>query len=275
MLYLLFTVDGDWKEYFNVNLSEEERLPKKEILQSLIEREIEVANRVLDGKFLHFIHTSPRARTFFLDELFLGMWKRIVEAGGDIGVHCHEDDPYKEYYCTDTARMREVISQQTNTLRKNDLAVEAYRGGYLAFCPELIPVLAENGLRFDFSSEPGRYLVHNDQLVSDWRGAPTLLYEMSKEDHRKEGKSGVYEIPLGTAKGNYLYFEKANIPELELVASQLVMLSEKEGRDIIVSVLTHSYEYTSSEEIKNIEDKIAILKNYGKFINLKELSSLI
>ncbi|MFB0527700.1 MAG: hypothetical protein ACETVT_02340 [bacterium] len=275
MLYLIFTIDGDWKEYFDVNLSEEKRLPDVGVLQRLIKQEIEVATGNLEGRFIHFVHTSPRARKFFLNEPFIKFWRQIIENGGDIGIHPHEDDPYKAYYFQDISRMKDTISGQVSALRKQGLDVCAYRGGYLAFSSDLIPILEENGLYFDFSCEPGRYLVDSDNLVSDWRGSPTSLYRMSYHDHRKVGDSGVYEIPIGTSKGHYFYFEKSTPEIIKETAFDLREKSTKDSYDIIVSVLTHTYEYTSLDEIKNIEEKISLLKKYGRFINLEKLQDII
>ncbi|HUW23526.1 MAG TPA: hypothetical protein VMW39_05800 [bacterium] len=275
MLYLIFTIDGDWKEYFDVDLLEDKRLPNVGVMQGLIEQEIEVARRNLKGRFIHFVHTSPRARKFFLDKPFMKFWRQIIENGGDIGIHPHEDDPHKAYYFQDSSRMKKVISGQVGALRKQGLNVCAYRGGYLAFSSNLIPILEKNGLCFDFSCEPGRYMKDSRSLVSDWRGAPTSLYQMSYQDYRKVGDSGVYEIPVGTSKGHYLYFEKSTPEIVEETAFDLREKSMKDSHDIIVSVLTHTYEYTSSDEIKNIEEKISLLKKYGRFINLKELRNVI
>ena len=275
MLYLIFTIDGDWKEYFDVSLPEEKRLPQVEFMQGLIEREIEVATRNLDGQFIHFIHTSPRVRNFFLSETFIKLWRQIIENGGDIGIHPHEDDPHKDYYFQDSSRMKGVISGQVRSLRTQGLNVSAYRAGYLAFFSDLIPILEENGLYFDFSCEPGRHFIDGDEVVSDWRGAPTSLYRMSYHDHRKVGDSRVYEIPIGTSKGHYLYFEKSPPETIEEIASDLREKSRKDSRDIIVSVLSHTYEYRSSNEIKKIEEKISLLKKYGRFINLNELKDII
>ncbi len=275
MLYFIFTVDGDWKEYFNVNLPEDERVPRTGVMQSLIEQEIEVARRNLNGKFIHFIHTSARARTFFLNEPFTGYWRQIIEDGGDIGIHCHEDDPYRAYYFHDIPRMRDAISKQVTILRRHGLSVCAYRSGWLAFSSDLIPVLEENGLCFDFSCEPERYLVDGQNLVSDWRGAPTSLYRMSYHNHRETGDSRVFEIPIGVSGGQYLYFEKSDARTIEEAAYNLKAESAKINRDIIVSVLTHSYEYASLDKIRSIEEKISLLKKYGYFINIKELKNKV
>jgi hypothetical protein len=275
VLYYIFTVDGDWKEYFDVDLLEKERLPDRDHMIKMIEEEMKVAERFLEGRFVHFIHTSPRVRTFFLEKSFIELWKQIVNRGGDIGIHCHEGKLDKAYYFHDIPRMRKIITQQTKVLRENSLEVKAYRGGYLAFNADLIKVLEENGISFDLSCEPGRHLILNDQLVSDWRGAPQSIYRMSYGDHRKVGSSNVLEIPIGMSKGQYLYFEKSEPKKLKQVASDLKSISEKESRDVIVSVLTHSYEYEDPESIKQVEEKIAILKQYGNFINLKKVSELI
>lgn len=275
MLYLIFTVDGDWNEYFDVNLPEDKRAPRVEVMQGLIKQEIEVAARNLNGRFIHFIHASPRARTFFLNEPFIKTWKQIVENGGNIGLHCHEDDPHKAYYFQDSSRMKSVIYEQVSALRRHGLNVCAYRAGYLAFSSKLIPILEENGLHFDFSCAPGKYLIHGNIVVSDWRGAPTSLYRMSYHDYRKSGNSGVYEIPIGVSKGHFLHFEKSGPQTIKEVASDLRKKSMRDSCDIVVSVLVHSYDYTSQDAIKNIEEKISLLKKYGRFINLKELQDFV
>lgn len=275
MLYFIFTIDGDWKEYFDTELPETERLPKKEFLEELIRREIEVVNGNLKGRFIHFIHTSPRARNFFLEESFLKLWKLIIKNGGDVGLHCHEDDPYKDYYYQDSSRMRRVITERVNTFRKHGLDIECYRGGFLGFSDETVRILEENNIHFDFSCECGRYLTHGESIISDWRSAPEYHYKMDYNNHCKMGNSKVWEIPIGASNGRYLYFEKSDLGELEKLALDLKEQSLKKKCDIIVSVLTHTNEYISLEEIKSIEEKLNLLKKYGSFINIKELKRIL
>lgn len=275
MLYLIFSIDGDWDEYFLTRLPEEKRLPQVEALKAMIKNEIKTAAQNLNGRFIHFVHTSPKVRNFFYNEPFVALWKQIIKDGGDVGLHCHEDDPYKAYYVHDSARMKQVIRQQAEGLRKLGLDICAYRGGFLAFTTQLISILEENNLCFDFSCEPERYLVDAGTVVSDWRSSPTSAYRMDYSNHRKKGGSKVYQIPLGSAKGHYLYFEKSEPQIIEDVASNLKERSRKESKDFIVSVLTHTAEYESQETIKSIEEKISILKKYGQFINLKELKNIL
>ncbi|MFC1623944.1 hypothetical protein ACFL28_01305 [Candidatus Omnitrophota bacterium] len=275
MLYFIFTIDGDWGEYFDINLPEAKRAPKRDVLLDLVQREIEVAARNINGHFIHFIHTSSRARDFFLKGLFLGLWDQIVKNGGDTGLHCHEDDPYRDYYYQDSSRMREVISERARSFRKIGLDVRCYRSGFLGFSDEIVKILEENGIRFDFSCEPGRFLTHGKKVISDWRGAPENYYKMGYNDHCKPGDSKVWEVPLGASEGKYLYFERASLEELEKVAFDLKEKSKRANCDIIVSVLTHTYEYASLEVIENIEKKLSLLKRYGSFINLRKLEDII
>lgn len=275
MVYFIFTVDGDWKEYFNVNLSEEKRSPKPKVMERLIRREISAAKRLLEGKFIHFIHTSPRARNFFLKSPFIKLWKKIIEGGGDIGIHCHEDDPYRAYYGKDSGRMKKSIHAQVSVLRGLSLEVRAYRGGFLSYSNYLTSVLEKNSLYFDFSCEPGRYLVEGGITVADWRGAGDSVYRVSYSDYRKAGNSEVYEVPVGTLNGERLYFEKSDFKAIERIASGLKEKSVKEKRDIVVSVLTHSYDYAGWAGVRAVKKKIAVLKKYGCFINLKELREII
>jgi len=275
MLYFIFTVDGDWDEYFQTKLLEESRAPKKDVLQNLIQQEIDLAEKVLNGRFIHFIHTSSRARDFFLQKEFLLLWKHLVRNGGDVGLHCHEDDPYKEYYYEDASRMKKVISERAGVFRKAGLEIKCYRSGFLGFSSEMVRMLEDNKIFFDFSCEPDRFLKHGESLVCDWRNSPEIQYRMDYNNHTKPGNSKVLEIPLGVSKGKYLYFEKFNLKDIEEVANALKEQFIKNKKDIIISVLAHTYDYESSETIKNMEEKLSLLKKYGKFINIAEAEGII
>ena len=275
MLYLVFTVDGDWDEYFNRNLSEEDRAPKVDVLTTLVKREIDMAEKILGGRFIHFVHTSSRARDFFIKEPFLELRKELARNGGDAGLHCHEDDSYKVYYYQDVSMMRSVIAERAEAFRKAGLTAKSYRSGFLGFSNKITEILEKNDIYFDFSCEPGRYLTHEDYIVSDWRGAAEHNYRMDYEDHRKEGNSKVWEIPVGTSGGKCLYFEKSSLKDIEKIAIELKQRSMENKRDIVVSVLSHTYDYASQDRIENIEAKLTLLKKYGSFIGIKELDNIL
>jgi hypothetical protein len=214
-------------------------------------------------------------RDFFIEKDFRKLWKDLAGNNGDVGLHCHEDDPYKEYYYQDESRMRRVIRERSVSFRKSGLDIKCYRSGFLGFSRDMVRILEDNGLFFDFSCEPGRFLEDNGQLICNWKNSPRRHYRMSYDNHCKEGDSKVWEIPVGASKGRYLYFEKSSLEDIENTALDLKEESVQTSSDIAVSVLSHSYEYISKERMKDVESKIGALKKYGKFINLKELGDVL
>ncbi len=274
MLYFVFTVDGDWDEYFNLKLSDEERKPKKEVLLKLIDGEIELTSKLLNGRFVHFVHSSPRVRETFLQNEYIAKWKEIEEKGGSVGVHCHEDDPKKAYYFEKPGRMGGAITLLSEALRKAGLNPRSFRGGYMGFSFETIPFLEMNKLELDLSCEPNRYLFHNGYiLVSDWRGAPTNFYRLDYNDHRKAGNSNVYEIPLGTYKEKKLYSERFSLFDMWKVARALKKRSKNET--VIVSVMAHTYDFGYPKMLRKLKLCLMMLKLFGKFINIDETLDII
>ncbi len=261
----MFTVDGDWLEYFYPSLPEEKREPKKERLLSWIGHEISIASSLIGGKFIHFVHTSPRARDFFLQPAFISQWKEIEKKGGDIGVHPHEDDPWRAYYFDNERKMRKSIGLLTKGLRRKSVNPMAYRGGYMAFNRKIIPILEKNKIFLDFSCDPGRYLLHGNLLVSDWRGAPRNFYRMSYGDHRRAGRSRVFEIPLG------IYIETSSLRDIWKKAKAL---KKRKGK-IVVSVMAHSYDFGSFLRRLKIKLALLILRRYGSFVNAREALELV
>ena len=264
-MYFVFTIDGDWDEYFNVKLSDQERQPGPEQLLSLISQEIDLAARLTSGKFIHFVHTSPLVKDAFLQPGFISLWKKIEAAGGEVGIHCHEEDLYQTWYYDDQQRMEKTISYEVAELTKQGLSPRSYRGGFMTFSPKVIPILEENGLFLDFSCEPGRHLKYGDSLVSDWRGAPDNFYRMSYDDHRKPGDSKVIEIPLG------IYIERQSLWSIWQKAKKLSKRKELQ----ILSVMAHTYDFVSWPMRLKIKLALLILRKYGKFIGTKQALKII
>lgn len=264
-LKLVFTVDGDWEEYYDPDLSEQKRKPDKAKMLTWIDKETGIAVKMLGGRLLHFIHTSPMAREFFMQPEFISRYKAMEKAGGNVGIHCHEDEPRRAYYYDDVQRMDRAISSMVAGLRGNGLSPVAFRAGYLAFSPTTIPLLEKNGIFLDLSCDPGRHLFHGDLLVSDWRGAPDNYYRLDYSDHRRAGKSRVFEIPLG------FYIEKESLFKIWQKAKKLAASPE----NTVVSVLTHSYEFGSFTKRQKIKIALLILSRYGKFVNGAEVADII
>lgn len=273
-VYLVFTVDGDWDEYFSPKLLDAKRKPNEKILLNLIKREMNVA-RAINGKILHFVHASSVARNFFLGPDFTALWKKIESDGGSVGVHCHNEGLYREGALCDPEMMEKAIGSLSEGLKREGLSPISYRGGYLSFCEKNIPMLEKNGLLFDFSCEPDRFLWHEGELVCDWRGAPNNYYRVSYEDHRKPGKSNVIEIPLGKSERDTLYIDATSLKGIWKAARALAKRDKEESGDIIVSVLTHTYEFSSLRKLLRIRSALSICKRYGTFINDREALEII
>ncbi|MFH1683322.1 MAG: hypothetical protein ABIA67_00420 [Candidatus Margulisiibacteriota bacterium] len=257
MMYFVFTIDGDWDEYFNIKLSDEQRKPKKDQLLALVRHEIELAASTLNGKFIHFVHTSPLAKDSFLKPEFISLWKEVEAGGGEVGIHCHEEDLYQAWHYDNQERMESTIGFEVDELNKNGLSPKTYRGGFMTFSPKVIPILEENGIFLDFSCDPGRHLKYGDSLVSDWQGAPDNFYRMSYDDHRRPGDSKVFEIPLG------IYIEKRSLWSIWRKARKLKKKKELQ----ILSVMAHTYDFVSWKMRLKIKLALLILKKYGKFID--------
>ncbi|MBU1006665.1 MAG: hypothetical protein KKH08_03635 [Candidatus Omnitrophica bacterium] len=273
-LYFIFTVDGDWNEYFSIELPKAKRRPDKKNLLRLIKHEIKIAH-CIGGKLLHFVHTSPVTRQYFLQPDFIALWKEIQDIGGSIGVHCHEEDLFSHGGLDDLALMEQSIRSLTEPLRNEGLSLISYRGGYLAFCKSIIPILERNGIFLDFSCFPGRYLRHKGKLIADWRGAPKNYYRMCYQDHRKEGKSDVIEIPLGKLKQRVLYFDVTSLFDIWMLARHLAKKERTLKGDIIVSLLTHTYELSSPWKRFRTRIALFLCSLYGKFINDKQIIEIV
>jgi len=98
---------------------------------------------------------------------------------------------------------------------------------------------------------------------------------MSYEDHRRPGNSKVAEIPLGKAGGGTLYIETTSLLGVWKAARALAKRAREEKRDIIVSVLSHTYEFSSF--LKRVKIKLAlfICRKYGIFISDEEVLAII
>lgn len=264
-LYFVFTIDGDWDEYFNTKLSDEQRKPQQDQLLALIKQEIDLAANFLNGKFIHFVHTSPLVKNSFLQPEFISLWKETEAGGGEVGIHCHEEDLYQTWHYDNQERMEKTIGFEVDELNKNGLSPRSYRGGFMTFSPKIIPILEENGIFLDFSCEPGRHLKYGDSLVSDWRGAPDNFYRLSYDDHRKPGNSKVFEIPLG------IYIERQSLWSIWQTARKLTKKNELQ----ILSVMAHTYDFVSWKMRLKIKLALLILRKYGKFIGTAEALEMI
>ena len=275
-LYIIFSVDGDWNEYFRSRATIAEKQPNKKTLLGLIESEIKVAG-IVGGKFLHFIHSSPVTENFFAGPEFISLWKKIEDRDGSVGVHCHYEELFSDCDLSseNEKTLEKAISSLTTALLGKGLRPISYRGGYLSFCAKNVPMLEKNGLFLDFSCDSGRYLKLGGKLVSDWSGTEDNYYRMSYEDHRKPGKSKIIEIPLGKTEKGSLYIDNTSLFGIWKGVKGLAKRAREEKKDIIVSALSHTYEFASFFKRLKIRMALLICKIYATFINDREALGLV
>jgi len=273
-LHFIFTVDGDWDEYFSTKLSKAKRRPHRKGLAWLIEHEIRIA-RFIGGRLLHFVHTSPVAREYFFHPRFIKLWKKIEKSGGSIGVHCHEEGLFSQGELKNPIMLEKSIHSLTEPLRKEGLTLISYRSGYLSFCKSVIPILEKNGILLDFSCFSGRYLHYEGRLIANWRGAPKNYYYMCYLDHCREGESNVVEIPIGKIKKRALYIDVTSLLDIWMIARHLAKKEKTIKGNIIVSLLTHTYEFSYLWKRLRIRAALFICSRYGSFINDKEVLDVI
>jgi len=96
---------------------------------------------------------------------------------------------------------------------------------------------------------------------------------MSREDHRKPGDSGVFEVPLGSAGKTKLYPEINSL--LSIWAAAKALKRSAADKDFIVSVMAHTYDFARSGMVRKLKWTLWILKKYGRFINAEEALELI
>jgi len=175
----------------------------------------------------------------------------------------------------DPYMLEQSVRTLTEPLRKEGLTLLSYRSGYLAFCKNVIPILEKNRLFLDFSCAPGRYLHYKGKLIADWRGAPKNYYRMCYHDHRKEGESDIVTIPLGKIKQRALYIDITSLRDIWMVAWHLAKKEKSSKGNVIVSLLTHTYEFYSVWKRIKIRTALIICRLYGKFITDREALKII
>ena len=99
---------------------------------------------------------------------------------------------------------------------KTGRAPTSYRAGRWGFCKEHIPVLLDLGYTVDCSVTPHVDRRRNKGVKDggpDFRGAPVAPYELSADDIRAPGTSGLLEVPVTIVYTQRLMRESAQVRE--------------------------------------------------------------
>jgi hypothetical protein len=96
---------------------------------------------------------------------------------------------------------------------------------------------------------------------------------MDYTDHRKPGNSKVFEVPIGSALGGYLYIEMSSIIKMWNIAR--ILKRKAKSNEVMVSVLAHTFEFGNFFRVLKIRLTLAILKRYANFINATEALAIV
>lgn len=122
---------------------------------------------------------------------FRETWIRAKDRGHEIGLHVHglvgKSDEAKA----------ETLRRGASALSDAGFEPVSFRAGNFHLNGAMLPVLEECGIRYDSSVVPG--LKENDKAGRprcNHTGAPFLPYHPSPDDHTREGKSRILELPV-------------------------------------------------------------------------------
>lgn len=165
----------------------------------LISSAADLVFNLCHGKAVFLIHTSPFVRRqhgnpFITKMDYINLWQRVQDAGGEIGLHPHEEEPDGScFYYYYSSHMRKIIEENTELLRSRGIKVNSQMMGYFGMNEWITPIAEENGL-FVSMNNVGKYVSFSH---NNWNDAPTEPYFHSYEDSKLPGDSRVLEIPLG------------------------------------------------------------------------------
>lgn len=164
---------------------------------------------------LFFIHTSPFVRRqhndlFFTGEKYLSFWREHCRAGGQVGLHPHEDEPDgSAYYYYYPDHIRKVLGEALAHLRAAGLDAASVRCGYCAGNERLFPVLEEFQLKYLHDNMGGDF----PEAYAFWSGAPTAAYHPDGNARSKPGNTTLWVMPIAFAPGTPYTGWQALIPE--------------------------------------------------------------
>ncbi len=164
---------------------------------------------------LCFIHTSPFMRRhhhdlFYTDDKYLAFWREHCQAGGQVGLHPHEDEPDgSAYYYYYPDHMRAVLVRALGRLHAAGLTTDSVRCGYCAGNERLFGVLDELNLRFLHDNMGGDW----PEAYAFWSNAPTAIYHPDPAARTRPGNAAVSIVPIAFAPGTPYTGWQALIPE--------------------------------------------------------------
>ncbi|MGB9587636.1 MAG: hypothetical protein ACPL7O_05595 [Armatimonadota bacterium] len=163
---------------------------------------IDLVSGVAGGKAAFLVHTSPYVRrelddVFYTGDEYVHLWRRAIQAGGEIGLHLHEDETDGScYYYYYGRHMEKSIEEHTTLLSNLGIQPTCQIIGYYGMNEWITPIVERLGILVSLNNV-GEYVPWSH---SDWTKAPRKAYFHSYDDAYASGDSKVLEVPLGTTE---------------------------------------------------------------------------
>lgn len=248
-VYLVVFMDGNWPGYHSLPRPHEEAsipLVNVDEFYENANHAIEVMRDAIDGRFVLGVYTGVYCRELFYREPFIECWKRLVDQGGEIALHPHEEVVGLGSLVDYQAHMWTVLSTKYEQLIAAGIKPTAYRGGYFALSAKLMPIFDELNIKVDLSCLPG---IEVDNWCAHWQDAPTSAYFLCPHDpsHVDCGHSSsqVLEIPLGwngrenKFPENYLVNELNSFERLKTTWESILNRATRTEKPQFVQLLCH------------------------------------
>ena len=149
----------------------------------------------------------------------ISIWDDFREFGDGLAWHPHLYDHNGGSFelFKDDILEAELLETLFKKLKKIGINFEYVRVGEGRGSNHIIKILAENGIKADFSAIPGRYRKDENRNF-DWLKTGNNLYYPSKKDYREQGDINhqILEVPLTTTLVNADYDDEAKLRYLDL-----------------------------------------------------------
>lgn len=270
-IYSVIYVDGNWKSYDPLGTPTYSYSPPDlPRIEENLYKAIEMMGEVAGGKFVIGVHSGVYCRESLFREPFMSIWRHLVQRGGELALHPHEEIIAKGSLFQESMHMEVVINSSYVALKREGLQPTAFRGGYNAFSQVITPLLEEHGIMVDLSALPG---VECPKWDASWSNAETSAYYLCAEDFRHghcgHRKSGVLEIPMGwDGQGadlgdNYLYNEKSSLQNLQRVWGIIEERARQTSKPQFVHFLCHLHAMGDRELVSRCAAFLSHIQDQG------------
>ena len=239
-------------------------------IEGNLRKAIQLMREQVSGRFCFGALTSTYCRDLFYSEPILSLYRRLIENGGEIAVHPHEELVGTAPLVHAKGHMEAIILQKRDELAAAGIQGTAFTMGLGAF-DDCIPSILENaGIYVDLSASPGidRWYWH-----AHWRNTSYSAYYLCPVHYThvdcSHPKTKVLEIPWGNDglgdnfSKNFLYVEAATLAENQRVWDAIVKRAETAGEPQFVYFKCHLSAMAEADHTQRLVNFLQYAQSHG------------